>query len=245
MPVYEARKTSGGYGFHVGLLLLTKTNAFIPGDTANASTYDYPVVYRTVPGAFNHKTLLLGDPEVDDAVVRTAKELEALGVHGISSDCGFFINYQDRVRKAVKIPVFLSSLLQLPMVSALLGKDKTIGIITANSVSLGNRVLEISGSPAERHVAIKGLQDVPAWQEMSTKQAPIWDSEVVQVEVVKLAKALQAENPKLGAIILECSLLPPYANAVQEATGLPVFDFITCIDFFEKGLFRNSYAGTC
>lgn len=244
MPVYAARETRGGYGFHVGLLLLTKTNPFVPGDTANASTYDYPVVFRTVPGADSMR-VLSGDPDLEDAVVETAKELEALGVRGISSDCGFFLNYQDVVRRAVKVPVFMSSLLQLPMVSALLGPDRTIGVITANSIKLGNRLLELSGVPAERRIAVKGLQDVPEWQKTVRDQGPYLDTDAVQAEVVKLAKELQAENPNMGAIVLECSLLPVYANAVQEATGLPVFDFINVIDFFEKGLFRESYAGTC
>src|SRR5690349_23463818 len=36
-------------------------------------------------------------------------------------------------------------------------------------------------------------------------------------------------DPSIAAVVLECSMLPPYAKAVQEAVQLPVFDFITLI----------------
>lgn len=50
-------------------------------------------------------------------------------------------------------------------------------------------------------------------------------------------------HPDMGAVVLECSLLPPYPRAVQEATGLPVFDYITMIDYFQAGTQRKRYQG--
>ena len=95
-----------------------------------------------------------GDSELNDAVVATARELEAQGVKGISSDCGFFITFQDLVREAVDIPVFMSSLMELPLISSFLGRDKAIGVMTANSEALGNQVLELSGIEPERELII-------------------------------------------------------------------------------------------
>ncbi|MSO93065.1 MAG: aspartate/glutamate racemase family protein [Rhodospirillales bacterium] len=242
MPVYEATNPKGGQGYHLGLLVLTKTNPFIPGDVANASTYDYPVVFKTVPGAWSTR-VLSGDPELEDAVVETALELEAMGVRGISSDCGFFMNYQDVVRKKVKVPVFMSSLLSLPMIDSILGKGRSIGCVTANSVSLGNRILSLTGVPAGRTIRVKGLQDMPEWQAVIGKQGPYLDSEKITAEVVQLAKELKEEDPNMGAIVLECSLLPVYAKPVQEATGLPVFDFLNIIDYYERGIFARNRVG--
>ena len=238
MPVYEATDTPVGSGHSVGILVLTKTIPFIPGDVANSSTYHFPVIYKIVPGASSDR-VLSGDPDLEDAVVEAAKELEALGVRGISSDCGFFLNYQEAVRSAVNVPVFMSSLMQLPMVSAALGKDKALGIVTANSHKLGNRILGISRVDAERNIVVKGLQDMPEWKVCLGQRRPYLDFEAIRDEVVSVAKELKDENPDVGAIVLECSIMPPYAKAVQEATGLPVFDFMTVIDYFEAGLQRR------
>ncbi len=49
------------------------------------------------------------------------------------------------------------------------------------------------------------------------------DFDQVRAEVVAAAERLQSANPDLGAIVLECTDMPPYAYAVQRATGLPLF----------------------
>ena len=38
--------------------------------------------------------------------------------------------------------------------------------------------------------------------------------------------------------------LPPYAKAVQDAVNLPVYDFISMIDYMESGLHKTGYAGS-
>ena len=158
MPVYKTRPGTTAYGYCVGILLLDVRSPFVPGDVGNATTYDYPVLYRTVPGATGRR-VSLGDPDLEEAVVEAARELEAEGVKGISSDCAFFINYQDLVAKAVNVPVFLSSLLQIPFISSFLGTKRSVGLITANSDMISNRVIELSGIDRDRSIVIKGMQD--------------------------------------------------------------------------------------
>jgi hypothetical protein len=50
MPVYRIRRTAETYGQAVGILVLDSRTPYVPGDTCNASTYDYPVMFKTVPG---------------------------------------------------------------------------------------------------------------------------------------------------------------------------------------------------
>lgn len=47
--------------------------------------------------------------------------------------------------------------------------------------------------------------------EMNLRQA--------QADVVAAAMALQVRAPALRTVVLECTNMPPYAQAVQEATG--------------------------
>jgi hypothetical protein len=65
----------------------------------------------------------------------------------------------------------------------------------------------------------------------------------VEGEVVEVARSLVEREPAVGALLLECSLLPPYAAAVQEAVGLPVFDYVTMIRHVFSAVIRRRYTG--
>ena len=242
MPVYRVLPRADAYGYCVGILLLDVRQPFVPGDVGNATSYDYPVLYRTVPGAATSR-VFAGDPDLNEAVVEAARELEAQGVKGISSDCGFFVNFQDLVSEAVEVPVFLSSLLQLPLISSFLGRERSIGVLTASATALGNRVLALSGIEPERELVIRGMQNNPHWRAAIIDPAEVIDTEIIEREVVAEARAMQASSPRLGAILLECSLMPPYARAVHEATGLPVYDFMTLINLFQRATHQRPYRG--
>lgn len=239
MPKYQVR-AADSYGHAIGILMLDYRGPFIPGDVGNASTYDYPILYKVVPGLTLDR-VLVGDPEYEEAVVEAAEELQRFGVRGISSDCGYLINYQSTVRKRLEVPVFLSSLMQIPFVAATV--DGPVGVMVATSGSVGNRVLELAGVRPDTRVVVRGLQDQPHFKEAILDEGGTLDSDIIEREVVSVAKGLLEEHPDMGAIILECSLLPPYSKAVQDATGLPVFDFITLIDYFYAGTHRKVYQG--
>jgi len=42
---------------------------------------------------------------------------------------------------------------------------------------------------------------------------------------------------------LECSDLPPFSKAVQEAFDLPVFDYISLINWVYHAVVQHSYSG--
>lgn len=232
MPIYTARQHPAAYGHHIGILLLDYRGPFVPGDVGNASTYAYPVLFRTVPGASSRK-VFDGDPALANAVVEAAQELEAHGVQGVTSDCGFFLAYQQRVAAALRIPVYLSSLLQLPLMAATIDPDRLIGVIAANGRSLTPALIAASGIDPAR-VIPRGLESEPVFGGSVTGGCVSLDTDAVRAEVVHVARQLQHNHPRLGGILIECSMLPPYSKAVQDAIGLPVFDFISMIDWFHS-----------
>ncbi len=102
--------------------------------------------------------------------------------------------------------------------------------------------LGIEDKQMER-IAITGLENSEHFVSAVFEENGILDTELVEKEVVDASLLLQKENPELGAILLECSLLPPYARAVQEATGLPVFDFVSLIDYVFSAVVKKQYYG--
>lgn len=241
MPKYRARNADT-YGHAVGILLLDYRAPFIPGDVGNATSYGYPVLFKLVKDLTLDR-VLSGDPACEASIVEAARELEEFGVRGISSDCGFLVQYQDAVRKAVKVPVFMSSLLQIPFLAQMFEPGRPIGCITATRQKLGNRVLELAGVRSEINVVIRGMEDLPHFKKAVLHEHGDLDSDLIEAETITCARELQERHPDMGAILLECSMLPPYAKAVQDETGLPVFDFLTMIDYFHAGTHRKAYQG--
>ncbi len=243
MAVYQARKDADSYGHHIGILLVDCATPFIPGDVGNATTYAYPVLYRTIPGCTLDRLIVKGDPTLAAAVIETARELEGHGVRGITSDCGFMIRFQDALAGAMRVPVLLSPLIQLPMIAQALGRSRSVGVITADARHLGPDLLAIAGAGPETRVFVAGMEDKPAFRGPILDEDGDLDPEKIEQEVVEVAETLVRQHPDMGAILLECSNLPPYAHAVQAATGLPVFDFVTLIDSFQSATHRRAFHG--
>jgi hypothetical protein len=241
MPKYQVRDADS-YGHAIGILLLDYRGPFIPGDVGNASTYRYPVLYKLVKGLTFDK-VLSADPDAEEMVVDAARELERSGVRGISSDCGFLVAHQAAVAKAVKPPVFMSSLLQIPYLAMMFDPERPIGCITATRSPSSNSLLDMAGVAADTNVVLRGMENYEHFKWAILEEGGELDSDLIEREVVAEAKDMVAQHPDMSAMVLECSLLPPYAKAVQDAIGLPVFDFITMIDYFYQGSHRRTYEG--
>src|SRR5438309_2322685 len=48
-------------------------------------------------------------------------------------------------------------------------------------------------------------------------------------EHLTVARRMLAAHPEIGALVLECTNMPPYRADLQAATGLPVFDITTLV----------------
>ncbi len=243
MTVFTVRRQAESYGHDIGIILLDCRTPFIPGDVGNASTYAYPVLYRTVPGLSLQRVIDEGDVGLADDVIRVARELEAHGVRAITSDCGYMLWFQQHVARAVSVPVMLSSLLQLPFIASLLNPAQSVGILCANRARLPAELLAQAWPQPTHAVHIMGLEDKPAFRGPILDETPELDRPAVEAEVVQAARDLVRAHPDIGAILLECSNLPPYAAAVAQATGRPVFDFITMIDYVRGASRRRPFVG--
>ena len=140
----------------------------------------------------------------------------------------------------------MSSLCAAPSVAAAYAKDELIAIFTANSDSLEPMrpaIKEECGiDPNDTRFVIVGCQDVPIFGKAVAEGLKV-DWEAATPHIVQLAKDTVKENPELRAFIFECTELPPYSDAVREATGLPVFDSITTSNAFIASMQDNPRFG--
>ena len=237
--LFHVNKQQTSYGEDIGILLLDTETPFIQGDVGNAKSYTYPVRYKVVKG-LTVAAIFAHDTNLTAAIVDAAKELEREGVKAITGDCGFMALFQQQVKAAVTVPVFLSSLTQLPFISQILRDHYKIGIITANATALTSDLFTAVGFTDIEKLVIKGLDDTKYFYEAAIAEVGTLDSDRISEEVVAASKQL-AEDKRIGAILLECSLLPVYGFAVHQATGLPVFDFLTMIDYVQSSIVKRTF----
>ncbi|HCL90301.1 MAG TPA: hypothetical protein DHW70_03155 [Candidatus Atribacteria bacterium] len=241
--LYKAKKGQASYGEAIGILLLDTSFApYIPGDVANATTYSFPVRFKEISGLtveriFNKDTTFLNQ------LTEAGKELVEHGVRAITGDCGFMALFQREVANRLEVPVFLSSLLQLPFLTRIIGEGQKIGIITANSKILDDALLKEVGIKDMNSVYIKGMEEKEYFRKAIIEEVGWLDSEKVEKEVVYAAKEMVKKDPRIKVILLECSCLPPYGAAVQEAVNLPVFDYITMINYVYSAVVKKKYEG--
>lgn len=241
--IYTARPGQVAYGYSIGMLCAEWNIPFIPGDLNNANTFPFPIRYETVPGASGASVLRGEGNAFADLMVDAARKLEAEGVRAITGNCGFMIAFQDYVAERVNIPVFLTSLVQLPMLLKMVGGTKKIGILTANSASLGEREFAQAGVVDTSRLRVQGMELFPHFNDVILKELGTLDEDKMREEVVTAAVELLKANPEIGAFMFECSDLPPYAKAVHEATGLPVFDWANFINYVYHATVPHDYNG--
>ena len=208
----------------------------LPGAGYNQYSYDFPIIREIVPGATEQRLIDSGgDLSLTPHVIETAKKLEAQGVKAISTGCGFYAMFQNEVAKAVSVPVVLSSLLQVPLISQLMGNEKKIGILTWSNRFLGEQFFNAVGwSSKDIPVVVgKGLDEFPVWKKQIYNPEMFDDLEATTLEI---AEDLLKENPDIGAFVFECAGLPGYGRSVQKKTGLPVFNLVSLVRMVFEGI---------
>ena len=156
--------------------------------------------------------------------------------------CGYFGYYQKQAAAALDVPVFLSSLLQVPIISQSLKPAQKVAVVCADSKALSVDVLTACGIADGGDMVIVGAEDLPEFQNI-LQCTHHFNPAVLERELVELCVKSVSENPEVGAILLECSDMPPFAWAIQNATALPVFDFITFINWIYAGVMQRPYHG--
>jgi len=236
--VIEGRVRGGfnQYGFTVGILMLDTRFPRIPGDMGNAATFPFPVRYHRVSGAAPDLVVRRGAEGLLPAFIEGARQLEREGVGAITTNCGFLVKYQRELAAAVSVPVFTSSLLLVPLVHRMLPAGRRVGIMTVNAATLGAEHLRGAGIGSDIPIAVAGMETEKEFTRVLLGDELELDVETAREEHVRVARRLVGEHPDLGAVVLECTNMPPYAADIQRETGLPVFDIVSLVTLVHAAL---------
>jgi Asp/Glu/hydantoin racemase len=230
-------------GIPIGILCLETYCGKVPGHIKNATTFRFPVSYKAVNGATPRRVVDQADRTLLKPFTEAARELEKEGVRAITGSCGFLVIFQRELADSVNVPVYISSLIQVPMVYRMLRRDQKVGILTAKKNKLTQEHLRAVGAESVP-VCIAGMDEQEEFCEViiDGKRKEL-DVDRLEKEVLSVVDVLVEENPEMGALVIECTDLPPFAHLIQQKVNVPIFDIITLTNMVYEAVVRTNYQG--
>lgn len=201
----------------------------LKGNSTNPETFDFPVLFHRIKGASVETVLENPNQMILERMIDDSRRLIAGGIRAITTSCGFNAIFQKKLTEALDVPVFTSSLLQVPFAHQLISHKKKVGIITAKKAALRKEHLTLAGITGSMKNEILGMETCAEWNKIFITPNDDIDLKIVAQEVVQTAVSGLKQHPNIGAFVLECTDLPPFAKEIRNKTGLPVYDFTTMV----------------
>jgi hypothetical protein len=239
----ETRRIAWGnktlYGARVGILMLETRFPRIPGDMGNAETWPFPVLYKVVPGASPRRVVCEKAEGLLDAFLAAAHELVRLGADGITTTCGFLSLYQREIAAHVGVPVATSSLMQIPFIERLLPAGKRVGVLTVSAANLTEEHLRAAG--ADPATPVVGTDGGSEFTRVLINDEERLDVAAAERDILAAGEALVTDHDGIGAVLLECTNMVPYARALAQRLRLPVFSIYSFVTWFHSGLVPRDF----
>jgi len=224
----------------IGVLMLDTGFPRPVGDIGNPETFRFPVIYERVPGASAQRVVHGRAEGLLEPFVTAGLRLVDRGAAAIATSCGFLVLFQHELARRLPVPVAASSLLQVAWVEPLLPQGRRCGVITFDASALKPEHLCAAGARGDTPVA--GMPAGGALQRAVLENASEMDVDAVRTEVLAVAGRMLRAAPEVGALVLECTNLPPYADDLRARYGLPVFDSTTLLEWLWQSV-RNGIRG--
>ncbi len=227
------------YGASVGILMLETRFPRIPGDMGNAETWPFPVLYKVVPGASPRRVVCEKGEGLLDEFLAAAAELVCLGANGITTTCGFLSLYQREIAAHVGVPVATSSLMQIPFIERVLPPGKRVGVLTVSAANLTEEHLRAAG--ADPGTPVVGTDDGSEFTRVMINDEKRLDVAAAEQDILAAGDTLVKGHDGIGAVLLECTNMVPYARALSQRLRLPVFSIYTFVTWFQSGLIPREF----
>lgn len=247
----RARPERRCYGMGLGIMILDDVYPGFPGDVRNASAYPFPIQYEVAEGVDIYNLVVEKDKSPClEPLVKAAKKLEWMGCRAIAAECGYFAYFQREIAAAVQIPVFMSSLLQVPWAQQIIAPERVVGILMAHAKHLADHHLESVGIRLGSNYVIGGALDDLICQEFDhlwtrelRSDPPAADYAKAEAEFLQVATDFYHQHPNMGAMVLECTGFQPFARALQREIDIPIFSWGTLLDYAYSIAVHRDYYG--
>jgi len=247
----KSRKDHRCYGMGLGIIILDDVYPGFPGDVRNASAFPFPIQYEIADGV--DIWALVHEEDKSPClkpIQRAAKKLESMGCRAIAAECGYFAYFQKDIAGYVDVPVFMSSLLQVPFAQGLIGPDKVVGILAAREEQLTQAHLNAVGIQPGSNYVISGAEGdgrceefTHLWYEPERTDPPGAYFEKAEKEILAVAVAFLNDHPNMGAMMLECTGMQPFARTIQREIDIPIFSWGTLLDYAYSVVVHRDYYG--
>ena len=207
----------------LGIIMLDTRFPRPLGDIGNPETltrHGIAVRQLRVQGASPARVVMDADNGLVMPFMAAAQQLVEQGAALISTSCGFLAAQQEPLAQSVAVPVISSSLLQCTDL-------ERPGIVTINADSLTREVL--AGARVPPGTPIEGVTPGCEFHRRILNNEATMDLNEAQLNVQEAAIRLVRKHPHVRNIVLECTNMPPYRDAIAHATGRPVHDLETLL----------------
>jgi hypothetical protein len=226
------------YGVDVGIIMLDTDSPRAVGDVGNGRSYKFPVQYAVAYGAKTQRVIEEHASGLLDKFVETGELLVDAGVGAVASTCGLCGLYQAELSAALPVPVATTSMLQIPLALRVLGPDSKVCVLTIKTTGLSPKHFEGVGLTEElmKRVKVVGLENTAHfYPALIEKQYPL-DLDLAERDIIETGLAAIGDDPGIQGFVFECANLGPYSAGLRQATGLPVWDSISMINWLEAGV---------
>jgi hypothetical protein len=99
--------------------------------------------------------------------------------------------------------------------------------------------LRAAGVPEDTPVV--GTDQGREFSRVIINNEPSMDVDLARLDLIAAARDLTASHDDLGAIVLECTNMVPYAADIRRETGLPVFSIYSFVVWFQSALTPRAF----
>lgn len=219
----------------IGLLMLESRFPRFRGDIGHPATFNPPALLRTIKHATPKRVVEDRATGLVASFANAAKELEHAGAKHITTSCGFLVLHQEALQAAVNVPLISSALLAVPTASAQLRPHGLHpAILTISADNLTEAHLRAAGCPADTPIGAPGPDSHFCSRILANCET--MDQEAARQDVISATTNLLHNHPNIGALVLECTNMPPYASDLAQLFKIPILSLPSLLPHCQTGL---------